>query len=432
MSCVHSIRAFESIAHRINHRTTICLVQGGLGVAERLNELYFPDIPSRPTYLLAHMTHSLGYTDRPFTVVELEPGRMVFTRYTPADQIAEEVGPASTADHDFDADSATAAAEDDRDFDAIISDGENGASSRAPPQFVPELPPAQEMEFDSDEVLELERNNGMRLMYLLGVTPELGAGGYSIAAYLRYKLPELVYTAAVEPVATALDLAVSNAFWSNGHACSIMEDLVAEMVEVIKHLPETRSSKRLSDYVNSGELERKVHRMSFSLAHKEGRLLAPASNVVAASYSEVGETWGNKAPAQDPGSDVFCLMARRTALGQRTDIEFLNGYFVRRGKALGIACPMNEMIIKMVRAKRKDSMARPYNQVYPGSLGRPTPIPFVTPKGPFTPAAGKFGASPDSGYQEFLKDHEEQQRQQYGRDHEIGNEEEDQYSENWA
>ncbi|RYP04000.1 hypothetical protein DL765_010341 [Monosporascus sp. GIB2] len=50
----------RALRHSIDNRTTICLIQEGLGVIEKLNEEIFDDPAVRPTYILGHMTHHLA------------------------------------------------------------------------------------------------------------------------------------------------------------------------------------------------------------------------------------------------------------------------------------------------------------------------------------------------------------------------------------
>ncbi|RYP26829.1 hypothetical protein DL768_011547 [Monosporascus sp. mg162] len=50
----------RALRHSIDNRTTICLIQEGLGVIEKLNEEIFDDPAVRPTYILGHMTHNLA------------------------------------------------------------------------------------------------------------------------------------------------------------------------------------------------------------------------------------------------------------------------------------------------------------------------------------------------------------------------------------
>jgi 2-dehydropantoate 2-reductase len=37
--------------------------------------------------------------------------------------------------------------------------------------------------------------------------------------------------------------------------------------------------------------------------------------------------------------------------GWRSEIEFMNGYIVKRGAELGIESPVNSMVIQMIKAK---------------------------------------------------------------------------------
>lgn len=41
--------------------------------------------------------------------------------------------------------------------------------------------------------------------------------------------------------------------------------------------------------------------------------------------------------------------------GRQTEIDYINGYIVQQGTAAGIACPINEVIVRLVKEKKKIS-----------------------------------------------------------------------------
>jgi 2-dehydropantoate 2-reductase len=65
-----TLSAISSIKHRLRKTSTICFVQDGLGIIEKMNSRIFPDPHDRPTYVLGRITHDLKSTDQHFTIVE--------------------------------------------------------------------------------------------------------------------------------------------------------------------------------------------------------------------------------------------------------------------------------------------------------------------------------------------------------------------------
>lgn len=72
---------------------------------------------------------------------------------------------------------------------------------------------------------------------------------------------------------------------------------------------------------------------------------------------EFSERFGNK-----PLEAIVLDMAKKTAAntssmlqdvraGRETEIDYINGYIVRRGQEVGILCPMNQQLIQMVKKK---------------------------------------------------------------------------------
>jgi 2-dehydropantoate 2-reductase len=75
-----TLSALSSIKYRLRKSTTICLLQDGLGIIEKINQYLFPDPHDRPTYVLGRMSHDLKSTDRHFTIVERQAGAISFAK----------------------------------------------------------------------------------------------------------------------------------------------------------------------------------------------------------------------------------------------------------------------------------------------------------------------------------------------------------------
>ncbi len=68
------------------------------------------------------------------------------------------------------------------------------------------------------------------------------------------------------------------------------------------------------------------------------------------------------APRRAPGwrgsKDATSRMRSQTNRGFSCDIDYLNGYFVGRGRELGLKCPVNESVIWMVKARHRSAWPR--------------------------------------------------------------------------
>lgn len=258
--CWQTKAAIENIRHRIDHRTTICLVQDGMGVVEELNKSLFEDPSERPTFILGHMTASIGYHKRVFFSSMLrKPGKLFLTAL-------------------------------ERGFDSELN------------SLVKFHPPVE------------RRANATQFLRTLVVTDGLGAGGYSLENFLVKRLPAMVFQCIIEPMAIALDTTYDNVL-SNEHAIVLADELLEELFNVIWALPELTNSEKVIKYCGMDALRK----------HTLNRL-------------------ADKGRSQSP-------MLSHVRAGKMVDIDYLNGYFVGRGKELGIKMPQNEMIIDLVKAR---------------------------------------------------------------------------------
>ncbi|CAK7217348.1 2-dehydropantoate 2-reductase (Ketopantoate reductase) (KPA reductase) (KPR) [Sporothrix bragantina] len=354
-ACAPSIIAVGRLKHRLDNNSTICLVQPGLGVVERLNELFFPDPLTRPRYILAHMTHTLGYTNRSLSVAELKVGRLMLTLYDPPGwrQTATE---AVTAEAQRRAQKALPRTPrtpgPDPQSPVPIRPGDLHALD-----FINEFStPVPNERLEDDAKIPFQGKNsplgrsmaycGLHLMYLMGITPTLHTDFYRYSTFLQHKLPDMITTSATETVATMLDLSLSGGLMNNPEARLMIGRLVTEMISVAVALPETKNDPKLHWFVASGRLKRRInhllHQHYFHNKDKDGvRRIG--------DFGDGGHYDRHRGPFVSEGP---CRMALRTSLGRRSDIQFLNGYFVRRGLEVGVACPWNEMAIHVVQAKR--------------------------------------------------------------------------------
>lgn len=145
-------------------------------------------------------------------------------------------------------------------------------------------------------------------------TEGLGAGGFRMEDFLMKKLPAMVFQCIIEPIAIALDTTYDQVL-RNDKAILLADELLEELFNVIWALPELSNSSKVLRYCGMDALRR------FTLT----RLTS-------------------KGAAQ---SQMLSLVR----IGKMVDIDYLNGYFVKRGEELGIKTPQNKMVIDLVKAR---------------------------------------------------------------------------------
>lgn len=256
--CAQTKTAIENVMHRISNKTTICLVQDGLGVVEELNETLFQDPTRRPTFLLGHMVASVGFHKQVFYSSHLRrPGKLFLTAL------------------------------------------ERGIGHISLIKFHPPV-----------EV----RSAATALLHTLSTIPNLRAGAYPLESFLMQKLPAMVFHSVVEPLAIALDGTYEDVL-RNETAMLLADDLLEEIFNVIWAMPELINSSRVIEHCSKDALRKYTVQRLMQKGSAQSQLLS------------------------------------RVRAGKAVDIDYLNGYFVKRGRELGIRMPQNEMMIDVVKAR---------------------------------------------------------------------------------
>lgn len=139
--------------------------------------------------------------------------------------------------------------------------------------------------------------------------------------WLRFKLPSVIFDSVVEPVCVLLEMPYQGLL-QNPPAQRMMQGLLSEMMLVLENMPELQGSTVIRDYVHSKGIRKFMH----------SRIMAKRS---------------------EPSK-----LTRRIEKGLPTDVEYLNGYFLRRGQRLGVDMRMNIMMRDMVKAKHSQAIER--------------------------------------------------------------------------
>lgn len=254
-----TIPALQAIKNRIRQRTTICFVQDGLGMAERVSAEIFMDPDRRPTYILGGIDHRIASTDRHFTIVEHCPGVLKFSKLPR--RYIEKNGDVSLSRHDF---------------------------SWSP--------------------------QARHLAGSLTRATDLNTQALGHKSFYRAQLQNVVLGSIIGPLSVMYDCSNDQLLY-NYNASLTMEHLLKEISRVICALPELNTLDGIDRSFNAKKLE-------------------------AICVSAIAKT--GKAQSH---------MLQSVRAGKRTNIDFYNGYIVRRGAQLGIPCPRNEMIMSMVKGK---------------------------------------------------------------------------------
>jgi 2-dehydropantoate 2-reductase len=75
-----TVSALLGIRHRLRSFSTICFIQDGFGILDKVNASVFPDPYTRPAYVLGNITHRVASTERDFTIVENRSGEFSCTK----------------------------------------------------------------------------------------------------------------------------------------------------------------------------------------------------------------------------------------------------------------------------------------------------------------------------------------------------------------
>ena len=147
-------------------------------------------------------------------------------------------------------------------------------------------------------------------------TPALCALGIYPSDFLQLKFEKLAANAVINPL-TALLGCRNGALLDNDAMVRLMRMLLAEISRVLRSLPEMRGLPMVDQRFSSRSLELYVVNVAKQTAENHSSML------------------------QDMEA------------GRKTEIDYINGYIVRRGEEEGIRCVTNYMIVQMVKAKNR-------------------------------------------------------------------------------
>jgi len=149
-------------------------------------------------------------------------------------------------------------------------------------------------------------------------TPVLVAVGFPPTDLFQQQLDKLAVNCIINPLTAILDCK-NGALLSNFHFTRVVRLLLAEISIVIKSLPELKDVPNVNMRFDTLRLE---------------RLVVSIADTTRSNHSS---------------------MLQDIRAGRQTEIDYINGYIIRRGEEMGIHCVMNYMLMHMLKGKVKTS-----------------------------------------------------------------------------
>lgn len=290
MLCVKStmvLSALSAVKHRLHKESVICFLQNGMGTVEEVSREIFPDIATRPHYMVGINSHGMHNTEDPFTVVHAGFGT-ISLGLIPSERDRE---PAPYA--------------------PIPRFKAHGSAQPVEPAHPatpdPSTPPP------TSTVFPWTANDRYLLRTLLRI-PVLCATAFSPPDLLQLQLEKLAVNCIINPLTVMLDVR-NGAVLYNYSLTRVMRLLLSEISLVVRSVPELQYIPNVQQRFDPGRLE---------------TLVVGVANRT---------------------RDNISSMLADVRAGRETEIEYINGWIVKRGEELGIKCFMNYMLVHMVKGK---------------------------------------------------------------------------------
>ncbi|KAF2751713.1 hypothetical protein M011DRAFT_491281 [Sporormia fimetaria CBS 119925] len=281
------LQALSAVKHRLHKDSVILFMQNGMGTVEEVTREIFPDPETRPRYMRAVRTYR--------------------TQLHPADPF--------TAIYKGDGTMGVA---------LLPHEREGGAAPFSPtPRFSARdrLPVEARHPAKPNSAVPSPQDPGFEWMpndrYLLRTltrSPVLMATGLSPPDLLQMQLERLAISSILGPISVMLDARHGGMLY-NYAISRTMRLLLAEISLVIRSLPELQYIPNVSQRFDPGHLE------TFVVAVARIR------------------------------KDEINSMLEDVRRGRQTEVDYLNGWIVKKGEELGIQCFMNFMMLNLVKGK---------------------------------------------------------------------------------
>ena len=176
------------------------------------------------------------------------------------------------------------------------------------------MPPLLVRESERIPTLSESSASARYMLRTMTRTPVFVAVGFPPTQLLQQQLDKLAVNAIINPLTAILNI-VNGGLVANFYLKRVIRLLLAEVAAVIRSLPELQNVPNVKMRFEPARLER----IALSVAEK---------------------TYQNDSS-----------MLQDVRYGRQTEIDYINGYIVKRGEELGVHCVLNYMLMHMVKAK---------------------------------------------------------------------------------
>jgi 2-dehydropantoate 2-reductase len=283
------VQALSAVKHRLYKDSVICFLQNGMGTVEEVNRELFPDPETRPYYMLGINSHGLKGADDKYTAVHAGFG-IISLGILPHERDRKDAPYSPTPKFKPHAQ-----------HDLSPVKPKNTAN---PDPFAPS---------PTRSTSNWTPNQRYLLRTLLR-TPVLSATAYSPPDLLQMQLEKLAVNCIINPLTVLLD-ARNGSILYNYSLTRVMRLLLSEISLVMRSLPELQYIPNLEQRFDPGRLETLVVRA----AHRT--------------------------------RDNISSMLADVRAGRQTEINYINGWIVKKGEEQGIRCLMNYMLVHLVQGK---------------------------------------------------------------------------------
>lgn len=351
----NTVAALRPLIPHITSATTIVLLQNGQGVLDLLFEKLFTDPSQRPHFILASTTHGV-YTTNKLHCIHAAFGKIDFG-----------VVPNRSLGKDYER--LLAPRIDEEEEGALLDEAElEKRNLRGYDQFLGSKE-TQRRRAHSNASLPLldigaipNTPSTQTLLHTISLLLNLplAVTWQPIRNFQMLALKKLVVNACINPV-TALVECRNGDLFGNKYASQTIRQLCAEISLVLEALAQKahiREEKRLSRESNH---EQGSFDQDWGSLNKSDFLLLP-SNII-------GNSPNSGITALDPSLRASALFKEVQRVAQltspnyssmlqdirtqakSTEIDFINGYFSRLGRSLGVATPMNDLMVNLISLK---------------------------------------------------------------------------------
>lgn len=270
-----TVAALRSVKHRLNAKSTICLIQNGMGQIEQLNSQVFTDPATRPTYMLGIISHGVHLASN-FVAIHAGFGTVALGVV--------------------------------RDLDKFPFPPKTASMT---PSSLPHEDRSRHYPTNADLYSAL---SSRYLLRTLTRSPILACAAFPALDLHQLQLEKLAINAILNPVTALLNIP-NGAILYNPSLAKTMRLLLAEISLVLRSLPEFEGVPNV--------------RMRFSPERLETLIMGVAAKT-----------------AQNSSS-----MREDMRKGRMTEVEYINGYVVKRGEEMGVKCVLNYLVMQLVLGK---------------------------------------------------------------------------------